>query len=165
MTPQYLHVYLLNASSPCITLALWLCLCMHQCLQVGRALGLGPHLHQDDIELVEEDLLSPEGALVRGQLDDEVADVVFDALPLLLRQGAPPELDDVLQDLRRRDAELEAWSLWPARSAELLMHRCLSLHAVLCLCCSTLPRRVGRSMCRVKLGTQSRACRAKNLAC
>lgn len=34
-----------------------------------------------------------------GELDDEVADVVFDTLPLVIREGAPSVLDDILEDL------------------------------------------------------------------
>jgi hypothetical protein len=68
----------------------------HQVRRCARA----PHLHQDDVELVQEHALAPEGRLVRGQLDDQVADVVADALALLVRQRAPAELYHLLQDLR-----------------------------------------------------------------
>lgn len=69
-------------------------------------------MNQSHVELVQE------GALVlgrtggrfnvrrRGAGDDHVADKVAHAGPLLVRQRAPPPLDDVLQNLEREELGL-----------------------------------------------------------
>jgi hypothetical protein len=56
-------------------------------------------LDEDDIELVDEGGLPPKHCLVGCVGDDEVGQEVFDALPLLIRQGPPLEPDDIFQDL------------------------------------------------------------------
>lgn len=42
------------------------------------------NLHQGDVHLCQEGTFGPEAALVRADLDDQVADVIFDAIPLLV---------------------------------------------------------------------------------
>mmetsp|Transcript_2464 Transcript_2464/g.8864 ORF Transcript_2464/g.8864 Transcript_2464/m.8864 type:complete len:326 (+) Transcript_2464:3359-4336(+) len=75
----------------------------HQVRDEGLPLG-GPlvleHLHQDDVQLVDEHLLRPKQRLVRAQLDDQVRHVVLDAVALLRREDVPPELDLRLEDLQ-----------------------------------------------------------------
>lgn len=78
---------------------------VHTCVSTNVCQLTDTHLledlHQNEVELVDEGRLAAVQLLVGAVLDDQVADVVFDALPLLSRQRGPPELDDALQDLRQ----------------------------------------------------------------
>ena len=83
----------------------------------------GDHLDQDDVQLVQEDLLLAEDCLIGGELDDEVGDVIADALPLLVWQRTPPVLYSLLQDLHTlqlRDllpsANVISWYKFPLNS-------------------------------------------------
>ncbi len=58
------------------------------------------NLHQNNVHFGQKRALRPKAGLVRANLDDQVADVILDAIPLLIRQCAPFELDDILQYLQ-----------------------------------------------------------------
>jgi len=66
-------------------------------------------LHERDVELVQKRALVPRHALAlvgRRARDDHVGDEVADAGALLVRQGPPPPLDDVLEDLEGKELRL-----------------------------------------------------------
>ena len=52
---------------------------------ISNAWKNGPHLDQDDIQLVQENLFRSEGRFTGGNLYDQVGYVVPNTLPLLLR--------------------------------------------------------------------------------
>src|SRR4051812_5805407 len=56
------------------------------------------YLHEGDVELLEEEALLLQGVLIGGQLDDEIDDVVADAIALLTRKHFPPVLNHLLED-------------------------------------------------------------------
>ena len=72
---------------------------MKQGFEHDKPADLLQDLHEDHVHLVQEGPLSPEAAVVGAELDDQVANVRFDALALLIRQRAPPVFDHLLHDL------------------------------------------------------------------
>ena len=74
------------------------------------------------VELAEESSLRAEGLLVCGNFDDQVGAVGLDALPLRIRQRAPPRAHHALQHLAGRGRHAGAavggrrgWTAWAAR--------------------------------------------------
>ena len=59
------------------------------------------HLHEDDVELVHEELVGAQQLLRRRALDHHVHDKVLDPPALRVGQRPPPRLDHRLEDLRR----------------------------------------------------------------
>lgn len=60
------------------------------------------YLDQDDVQLVQKDLFSPEDSLFAGKLDDEVRNIVLDSLALLFRKRSPTILDHLFKYLQDR---------------------------------------------------------------
>lgn len=64
------------------------------------------HLHQHDIQLVEQGPFARKRRLVGRHLDDEVGQVALDALAVLQGKGAPLVPTGILQDLKRKEPRL-----------------------------------------------------------
>mmetsp|Transcript_17892 Transcript_17892/g.36785 ORF Transcript_17892/g.36785 Transcript_17892/m.36785 type:complete len:268 (-) Transcript_17892:82-885(-) len=64
------------------------------------------NVNQDHIQLVDEELLPPASRLVAAHLDDDVAYVVPNRLPLLFGQGAPPKPNEIFHDLKCEETRL-----------------------------------------------------------
>lgn len=76
-------------------------------------------LDKNDVDFVQELTLGTEQGVVTADVDDDVGDVVADALPLILRKTSPRRLDRRVEDLETEELGVVGRAL-----LEDLVHAC-----------------------------------------